>query len=88
MKHSLPRVLAVLLLASAALTACNTGTKSGDTNVEAGTNKSSDPDPGQSTTSDSATSGLQRDTSRTPTGRQLYENAANAKDRNNDGVAD
>lgn len=53
MKQLLPRVLALALLASAALTACNTGTKTGDTNVEAGANKSGDPDPGQSTQSDS-----------------------------------
>ncbi len=85
---SLPRLLAVALLAPAALTACNTGTNTGDTNVEAGVHKSSDPDPGQATLSDSATSGLRRDTTRTPTGRQVYENAADAKDRNNDGVAD
>lgn len=80
-------VLAATLLATS-LTACNTGTATGDTNVESGANKTKDPDPGQSTTSDSATSGLQRDTTNSPTGRQLYEQAGEAVDRNRDGIAD
>lgn len=83
----LPRLLAALLV-SATFSACDTGTKAGDTNVETGDYKTKDPDPGQSTLSDSATAGLQRDTANRPTGRQVYEKAADAKDRNNDGIAD
>ncbi|SHK28440.1 hypothetical protein [Hymenobacter psychrotolerans] len=77
-----------LLAATVLFSACDTGTATGDTNVESGDYKKKDPDPGQSIASDSATAGLQRDTSGTPTGRQLYENAAQSKDRNRDGIAD
>jgi predicted small secreted protein len=87
-RPSLSGVLAAALLLATSLTACNTGTSTGDTNVETGAYKKKDPDPGQMTTSDSATAGLQRDTATGPTGRQQYENAADAVDRNKDGVAD
>lgn len=80
-------MLAAALLATS-LTACNTGTSTGDTNVESGASKTKDPDPGQTTVSDSATAGLQRDTTTGPTGRQQYEKAADAVDRDKDGIAD
>ncbi|QNH62853.1 hypothetical protein [Hymenobacter sediminicola] len=81
-------LLLSLLAATTLFSACNTGTSTGDTNVETGAYKTKNPDPGQSTSSDSATAGLQRDTTNTPTGRQVYEKAADAKDRNRDGIAD
>lgn len=86
-RHLLPSLLVATLLAGS-LTACDTGTATGDTNVESGDFKKKDPDPGQTTTSDSATAGLQRDTATGPTGRQQYEKAADAVDRNKDGIAD
>ncbi|SHI72043.1 hypothetical protein SAMN02745146_1493 [Hymenobacter daecheongensis DSM 21074] len=87
MKTVLFRPLALaLLLGCASLSACNTGTGSGDTNVERGADKTKDPDPGQRASSN--TSGLPTDTTRTTTGKDLYDNAATAKDRNNDGLAD
>jgi predicted small secreted protein len=87
-RPSLLSLLAATALLASSLTACNTGTATGDTNVESGANKTKDPDPGQTTMSDSATAGLQRDTAAGPTGRQVYENAAEAVDRDKDGIAD
>ncbi|TGE19943.1 hypothetical protein [Hymenobacter elongatus] len=74
------------LLASASLTACNTGTDSGDTNVENGADKTKDPDPGQMSTSD--TNGSAGDTAKVTTGKDLYNHAGEAVDRDNDGVED
>lgn len=92
MKYSsTPRLMiAAALLATASLTACNTGNDAGDTNVERGSQKNRDSDQLNTATSssDSATSGLQRDTSHAPSNRQVYEGAADRKDRNNDGLAD
>lgn len=86
---SLRSVATALLLSSALFTtACDTGTGTGETNVELGDNKRKDPDPGMTTNSDSATAGLRRDTTGRPTGRQQYEAAGEAKDRNRDGLAD
>lgn len=86
---SLRSAAAALLLSTALFTtACDTGTGTGETNVERGDNKRKDPDPGQTTNSDSATAGLRRDTTGRPTGRQQYEAASEAKDRNRDGLAD
>ncbi|MBC6697079.1 hypothetical protein [Hymenobacter sp. BT190] len=86
-RHLLPSLLVATLVAGS-LTACDTGTSTGDTNVEYGDYKKKDPDPGQTTASDSATAGLQPDTAAGPTGRQQYEKAAEAVDRNKDGIAD
>lgn len=87
MKINLLRPLMLaFLLASASLTACNTGTGSGDTNVERGADKTKDPDPGQNSTSN--TNGQAGDTTQNPTGQQLYDRAGDAKDRNNDGIED
>ena len=87
MKTFLLRPLALaFVLASASLTACNTGTSSGDTNVERGADKTKDPDPGQMGTSD--TNGMAGDTAKVTTGKDLYDRAGDAKDRNNDGIED
>ncbi|WP_375436992.1 hypothetical protein [uncultured Hymenobacter sp.] len=92
MKYSFtPRLLVVAaLLTAASLTSCNTGSDSGATNVERDSYKDNDSDDMQASASgsDSATAGLQRDTTRTPSNRQVYEGAADRKDRNNDGLAD
>jgi len=87
----LPRLLvAATLLTTASLTACNTGTESGATNVERDGAKDNDPDALQpsGTGGDAATSGQTRDTSTAPSNREVYEGAAERVDRNNDGMAD
>lgn len=92
MKYStLPRLLlATALLATTALTACNTGNDSGATNVERGSEKNRDADQLNTATAsaDSATSGLSPDTSTAPSTREVYEGAADREDRNNDGMTD
>lgn len=89
MKMTLLRPLAAVLLLTGSLTACNTGNENGATNVELGDNKSLDPGAQRPDNqgADSATSGLQADTSRT-TLEQQYKNAADTPDRNRDGLAD
>ncbi|WP_139925631.1 hypothetical protein [Hymenobacter sp. DG01] len=85
------RLIAATALLAGPLTACNTGNEAGDTNVERGAAKDLGMDtnmPSQNPSADSATSGMNRDTMKTPTGRQVYEGAADRKDRNNDGLAD
>lgn len=85
------RIIAATALLAGPLTACNTGNEAGDTNVERGSAKDLGMDtnmPGQNLGADSATSGLSADTAKTPTGRQVYEQGADRKDRNNDGLAD
>ncbi|WP_426060303.1 hypothetical protein [Hymenobacter sp. B1770] len=90
---NLLRPLAVACALTATLSACSSGTKEGDTNVERGHNKirpmvAGDGLPGN-TASDSATSGMTRQTGpRQPTGKEVYKAAADAKDRNHDGIAD
>ncbi|MDQ2793006.1 MAG: hypothetical protein M3Y12_03225 [Bacteroidota bacterium] len=83
------RSLAVAGVLLATATACSSGTKEGDTNVERGSNKKG-PAAGQDGVAggDSATAGLTRDTTRQVTGKDLYKAAGNAKDRNHDGLAD
>ena len=83
------RPLAVACALTITFSACSSGTKDGDTNVERGYNKKgpaaqTDGVPG----GDSATAGLHRDTTNHPTGKDLYKAAGNAKDRNHDGIAD
>jgi len=96
------RLLAVAAALPLVLSACNTGGKAGDTNVEKGSAKAVEPNDKPSRTSadngdamsqapangDSLTAGLARDTTNRPTGKQLYNNADRAKDRNHDGIAD
>ena len=83
--------LALALPAALSFTACSSGTTSGDTNVERGYTKKGPAAPQDGTPNgDSATAGLRPDTAAAhrPTGRDLYKAAANAKDRNHDGLAD
>ncbi|GAA4356285.1 hypothetical protein GCM10023185_19950 [Hymenobacter saemangeumensis] len=91
------RPLAVACALTASLSACSSGTHEGDTNVEKGHNKvrpTTHGTDGTNTNSDgiangdSATSGLTRDKSGRPTGKDLYKAAGDAKDRNHDGIAD
>lgn len=88
---SLRLLAAAALLLTAPLTACNTGTEAGDTNVERGSQKDKDPaaalTQGQ-VNGDSTTAGIKTENENAPTGREVYEDAANRKDRNNDGIAD
>ncbi|UOQ72539.1 hypothetical protein [Hymenobacter cellulosilyticus] len=87
MKTFLLRPLALaFLLATASLTACNTGNDSGDTNVERGADKTKDPAPGERSSSN--TNGMANDTAKVTTGKDLYDHAGEAKDRNNDGLED
>lgn len=90
MKNILHWPLGVAFVLTGLLTACNTGTESGATNVENGADKSLDPALRQSATvgADSATAGLQQDTAAGPTNRQQYERAGEATDHDRDGLAD
>ncbi len=85
--QQLLRPFAVACILTATLSACSSGTKDGDTNVERGHTKDSHAAAG-ATGGDSTTAGLVRDTVRTPTGRDLYKAAGEATDRNHDGIAD
>ena len=86
------RTLRLLSLAAAlplALSACNTGGKAGDTNVESGSAKKMEETATQQPMNgDSLTAGIPRDTSNRPTGKELYKAADRSKDRNHDGIAD
>ena len=86
---SLLRPLAVACALTATLSACSSGTKEGDTNVERGyTKKGMAAGTDGTANGDSATAGLQRDTTHNPTGKELYKAAGEATDRNHDGIAD
>ena len=87
--QQLIRSLAVAGAVLAAASACSSGTKEGDTNVERGYTKKG-PAAGQDGVAggDSVTAGLARDTVRRVTGKDLYKAAGDAKDRNHDGLAD
>ena len=96
------RLLAFTAALPLALSACNSGTKPGDTNVELSSNKDLESNHEPSRTSanngdamsqghangDSLTAGIPRDTTNRPTGKELYNNANRTKDRNHDGIAD
>lgn len=83
------RPFAVSCVLTATVSACSSGTKEGDTNVERGyTKKGPAAEADGVANGDSATAGLTRDTARTVTGRDLYKAAGEAKDRNHDGIAD
>ena len=87
--HSILRSFAVAGALAISLSACSSGTKEGDTNVERGYTKK-----GPAATADgvadgdSATAGLTRDSVHHVTGKDLYKAASSAKDRNHDGLAD
>lgn len=83
------RPLAAAATLTLALGACSSGTHDGDTNVERGSNKEMVTAGADGTMgADSATAGLNRDTTAQPTGKELYKAAGEAKDRNHDGIAD
>ncbi|RYY12485.1 MAG: hypothetical protein EOO36_17380 [Cytophagaceae bacterium] len=86
------RTLRLLALAAAlplALSACNTGGKAGDTNVESGSAKKMEENSVQQPQNgDSLAAGIPRDTTNRPTGKELYNAADRSKDRNHDGIAD
>ncbi|WP_152560000.1 hypothetical protein [Hymenobacter sp. IS2118] len=85
------RPFALACALTATLSGCSSGTTDGDTNVERGSNKrrpTTTTAPG-TPAGDSATSGLNRETGpHQPTGKEVYKAAADAKDRNHDGIAD
>ncbi|WP_375416990.1 hypothetical protein [uncultured Hymenobacter sp.] len=83
------RLIALLLTTTAALSACNSGTDTGDTNVESAQHKEGptaekDGNPA----GDSATSGLRRAPDSQVSGREQFEKASETIDRNHDGLAD
>ncbi|MDB5234282.1 MAG: hypothetical protein JWR44_1275 [Hymenobacter sp.] len=89
------RPFAVACAITATFSACSSGTKEGDTNVERGYTKknvgapTNDDINGNKTNGDSVTAGVQRDKGpHQPTGKELYKAASDAKDRNHDGIAD
>lgn len=83
------RLLGLLATLALPLAACNSGTKAGDTNVELGSNKKLEANTTPANVgADSAAAGLARDTTRRPTGKQIYKSADRAIDRNHDGIAD
>ncbi|GEM_PF-934536 len=97
------RLLGLLATLSLSLAACNSGNKPGDTNVEKDSAKdiesnlkpsrtsadNGDPQNNAATSNgDSLAAGLSRDTAHRPTGKQIFNNADRARDRNHDGIAD
>ena len=83
------RLLALAAALPLALSACNTGGNTGDTNVESGAaKKMTDNHPDTPMNGDSLAAGISRDTTNRPTGKELYNNANMAKDKNHDGLAD
>lgn len=81
------RTLGAALLLAAGLSACSTGTESGDTNVERGHEKAP-LDPGaEHPTGGIDSARVQRDTA-TSAQERIYDNSRNRKDRDNDGKAD
>ncbi len=82
------RLLALAAALPLTLSACNTGGNTGDTNVETGASKKmTDNHPDGPKNGDSLAAGIARDTS-AHTGKELYNNADKAKDKNHDGLAD
>lgn len=88
--HLLRPLAFASVLAVSSLTSCSTGTDSGDTNVERGASKSDAPmqEGPASQGSDSTTAGLRPDSVQRPTGKELYDRAADAHDRDRDGLED
>jgi hypothetical protein len=84
------RPLALAGALTVALSACSSGTKPGDTNVETGHDKERPltHEVGGTAGGDSVTAGLHADTTNRPTGKDLLKEAGKAVDRNKDGIAD
>lgn len=99
MKTHTFRLLGLAAVLPLALSACNSGTKAGDTNVERSSAKKleSNYEPSrvgdgasgsQTNNGDSLAAGISRDTTRRPTGKQIFNSTDRAVDRNHDGIAD
>jgi hypothetical protein len=83
------RLLGLLAVLALPIASCSSGTKPGDTNVEKGSTKEREPNaPPADLGADSAAAGLSRDTTHRPTGKQIFNKADRAADRNHDGIAD
>ena len=83
------RLLGLAAAFALALSACHTGSNPGDTNVEQGSAKRLEANkPHATANGDSLAAGISRDTTRRPTGKQLFNAADRATDRNHDGLAD
>jgi hypothetical protein len=96
------RLLGMLAVVALPLASCSSGTKPGDTNVEKGSTKKLEPETEPSRVSndagdgsghktnngDSLAAGIARDTTHRPTGKQIFNKADRAMDRNHDGIAD
>jgi hypothetical protein len=83
------RLLALAAALPLALSACNSGGNTGDTNVELGSNKKGPTAPQDGThNGDSLAAGIPRDTTNRPTGKELFNAADRSKDKNHDGLAD
>ena len=83
------RPFAVACVITATFSACSSGTKEGDTNVERGYTKKGPAAKADGVANgDSTTAGLRRDSTHHVTGKELYKAASDAKDRNHDGIAD
>ncbi|MVN75846.1 hypothetical protein GO988_05860 [Hymenobacter sp. HMF4947] len=102
MKTHTFRLLGLAVALPLALSACNSGTKAGDTNVERGSAKkmesntepsrtgdnSGDANGSKTSNGDSLAAGISRDTVHRPTGKQIFNSTDRAIDRNHDGIAD
>ncbi|GAA3991807.1 hypothetical protein [Hymenobacter antarcticus] len=86
--NSILRPFTVACALAVSLSACSSGTKEGDTNVERGYTKKGLAAADGVAGGDSATAGLTRDSTHHVTGKDLYKAASSAKDRNHDGLAD
>jgi hypothetical protein len=83
------RFLTLAALSTLTLSACSSGTKEGDTNVEKGTAKKMEENaPQAAANADSLAAGIARDTTHRPTGKEQFDNAAKSRDRDHDGLAD
>lgn len=78
-----------LLAATVSLSACNSGTDKGDTNVESsGAKENTSAQTDGTPAGDSATSGMRRAPSTQVSGKEQFEKADQTVDRNKDGLAD
>jgi hypothetical protein len=96
------RLLGLLAVLALPFASCSSGNKPGDTNVEKGStkkleaenepsrvsNESGDASGHATNNGDSLAAGLSRDTTHRPTGKQIFNKADRAIDRNHDGIAD
>lgn len=81
--------LTLSIAAALSLSACNSGTTAGDTNVERAQAKKGPTAPESGTpTGDSATAGMQRAPKSKVSGKEQFEKADQTTDRNHDGLAD